>query len=105
MTKFTPGPWESRDNPYGHDVRAKNCGPWIASIATPVLENSNPNYPSPEACAANLALIVAAPDLYAAVKGIDEALCNGFETQESRMAGRKALIAARAALAKAEGAP
>lgn len=40
--------------------------------------------------------------LLAALKGLDEALCDGFETQAARMSGRKALIAARAAVGVAE---
>ena len=44
-------------------------------------------------------------DLLAALKAMDEALCEGFDTQAKRMAGRKALIAARAAIFKAEGNP
>ena len=43
-------------------------------------------------------------ELLAALKAMDETLCDGFETQAKRMAGRKALIAARAAIAKAGGA-
>lgn len=52
---------------------------------------------------ANCMLIAAAPDLLSALKAMDDALCAGFETRDARMAGRKALIAARAAIAKAEG--
>lgn len=42
-------------------------------------------------------------ELLAALKAMDEALCDGFDTQAARMANRKALIAARAAISKAEG--
>jgi hypothetical protein len=52
---------------------------------------------------ADAKMIAAAPDLLAALKAMDEALCAGFDTQAARMSGRKALIAARAAIAKAEG--
>lgn len=42
-------------------------------------------------------------DLLVALKAMDESLCCGYETPETRHAGRKALIAAHAAIAKAEG--
>lgn len=40
--------------------------------------------------------------LLVALKALDAALCDGFATQAARMSGRKALIAARAAVAMAE---
>lgn len=57
--------------------------------------------------AANADLIAAAPELLAALQGLDEAFCaiNEFSTKEERHSGRMALIAARAAIAKATGAP
>lgn len=45
----------------------------------------------------------AAPEMLKALKAMDDALCFGFDTQAGRMDGRKALIAARAVIAKAEG--
>ena len=52
---------------------------------------------------ANAHLMGAALDLLAALKAMEETLCDGFNTQAQRFAGRKALIAARAAIARAEG--
>lgn len=48
-------------------------------------------------------LIVAAPELLTALEGMDEAICAGHETREARDIGRRALIACRAAIAKAKG--
>ncbi|MQB09566.1 hypothetical protein DXT96_06815 [Agrobacterium sp. ICMP 6402] len=48
-------------------------------------------------------VFAAAPDLLAALKAMDEALCNGFDTKEHRASSRKALFDARTAIAKAEG--
>lgn len=39
-------------------------------------------------------------DAMAALRALDAALCDGFGTRANRMAGRKALIAARAIIAK-----
>lgn len=50
-----------------------------------------------------LATVLAERDsLLAALKSLDAALCDGFETQAARMSGRKALIAARTAVAVSE---
>ena len=53
-----------------------------------------------QAAAASAAKVQA--DLLSAIKAIDNALCDGFTTQQKRMSGRKALIAVRAAIAAAE---
>ena len=54
---------------------------------------------------ANGRLLWAAPDLLAALKLLDEAFCaDDYGTREGRNKGRAALVAARAAIAKAEGA-
>lgn len=52
---------------------------------------------------ANAKLMIAAPDLLAALKSMDEAYCNvsPVMTREDRIEGRKALTAARAAIKKA----
>lgn len=44
-------------------------------------------------------------DLIAALKAMDASLCDGFDTKDARHAGRKALIAARAAIRAAEHGP
>lgn len=100
----TPGPWqvrawsshasttvgiESTDRPGWFDVVAECSG--VGARFTREQED------------ANARLIAAAPELLAALKAMDTALCDGFDTQSTRMAGRKALIDARAAIAKAEG--
>jgi hypothetical protein len=51
---------------------------------------------------ANAHVVAAAPDLLAALQKLEAAITDGFDTQAQRMAGRQALIAARAALAKAQ---
>jgi len=55
---------------------------------------------------ANARLIAAAPDLLTSLIALDEAFCtiNEFSSREERHASRLALIAARAAVAKATGA-
>lgn len=45
----------------------------------------------------------AAPEMLAVLKMMDNAMCVGSESREDRMNGRKALIACRVAIAKAEG--
>ena len=52
---------------------------------------------------ANARLIAAAPDLLAALQGLDEAYCRAGTplTREERTEDRKRIIAARAAIAKA----
>lgn len=58
-----------------------------------------------ESAQKNAFLIAAAPDLLAALIGLDEAFCsiNEFSTKEERHDARLKLIAARAAIAKATG--
>lgn len=58
---------------------------------------------SKEELDANAALIAAAPCLYAALADLDDAFCSENRTKEDRFRSRQALIAARAALAKARG--
>ncbi len=93
-TKFTPGPWAKDKygqlkNPDGNPVDVWGCGLSIASRSTET--------------EANAALIAAAPDLYAALEELDEVFCTQADTRDERTRARKALIAARAALAKARG--
>jgi hypothetical protein len=94
-TKHTPGPWVARQSAHGPiDI--------FDSQERDVVTVYGGGVPS-EHKQANARLIAAAPELLDALKAMDAAICEGFETQAGRMAGRKALIAARAAIAKAEG--
>lgn len=102
--KHTPGPWawhESENSLIGlagvHII--KDWGSYEG------LSINDWDRLTEDECTANKLLIAAAPDMLDALKAMDAALCEGFETQSGRMAGRKALIAARAAIAKAEGLP
>jgi hypothetical protein len=92
-------------------------GPWVSfykdkykewHVGVPVSSGSMKLALFPDGCPTenpgpDCRLIAAAPDMLAALKAMDVALCDGFDTQSTRMAGRKAVIAARAAIAKAEG--
>lgn len=82
--KFTPGPWEARYI-VGDDVWEIGCGAGATTIA---------------ASHANAQLISAAPDLYTALR--DVLALVGWRGPERDIP--PALIAARAALSKAEGA-
>lgn len=98
----TPGPWQAiRDGKrelYEIGVKREIVGfRLVAQVHFGFHE------PTESQQHANARLIAAAPELLAALKAMDTALCDGFDTQAARMAGRKALIAARAAIAKAEG--
>lgn len=94
----TMGPWEVTDqngDPEG-SFRGVRRPTQINSLGKPYN-----TYVAQYCLPADALLIAAAPDLLEALKAMDAALCNGFDTQPARMAGRKALIAARAAIAKA----
>lgn len=99
----TPGPWTAERNDddecYSIGTRA-NVPVGQRSVC---LVHFGYDEPAESEQHANARLIAAAPELLAACKALDVALCNGFDTQDDRMAGRKALIAAREAVAKAEG--
>ena len=107
-TKFTPGPWQYRfktiKDDWGevrrHDGRlvAKCVFGWWTDDE---LNEHRKNKTDP--AAANASLIAAAPDLYAALKDLDDAFCGENRTKEDRFRSRQAIIAARAALAKARG--
>lgn len=82
--------------PWGAGTRTTRALPhWILD-AEP-MQNGNDE--------ANARLIAAAPDLLAALIGLDEAFCNinEYSTREERHGARLALIAARSAVAKATG--
>lgn len=97
MNKFTEGPWiHSKDDEHYHSVAA-GCGYHV---------NSDDDGFEIAGCIskANAMLIAAAPDLLEALILLDEAFCSDdYGTAGGRLAGRKALIAARAAIAKARG--
>jgi hypothetical protein len=104
--KHTPGPWRvvsftargSDDGCYvGISSEHHDC---LAEVVIRMKDES----PSLELLA-NAHLIAAAPDLLAALRGLDEALCRAGSplTKEERHEDRKRLIAARAAIATATG--
>jgi hypothetical protein len=107
-TKHTPGPWRVVIDDDGNPLSGRpsvqasdelDCGivHWDGFVQ-PYWRSARGD----KEIHANARLIAAAPELLAALKAMDAAICEGFETQAGRMAGRKALIAARAAIAKAE---
>jgi len=97
----TPGPWEIGDSAKGESSLMVYCND---SLGSRVADLSICGHGISTAQArANARLIAAAPELLAACKALDAALCDGFDTTQSRHAGRMALIAARAAITKAEG--
>lgn len=111
MNAHTPGPWTvgttvSGRNYNANIIYAPTADPKTASGIASV--NGIPMHRGVheiENCTslANARLIAAAPELLEACKALDAAFCDGFDTQAQRHAGRMALIAARAAIAKAEG--
>ena len=91
---------------------AHTPGPWSIGMYGILKRNENESvqrivdfYGQNDTDKANANLIAAAPDLLAALKEFDAAITEGglFETAPQRHRGRKALIAARAAIARAEG--
>lgn len=105
--KYTPGPWfvggfiQDEEDPDSHPE-------WIVQRETPKgeLNISAVIYmPRDEEHKANALLIAAAPELLEALQLLDEAYCNVGQSMSrcDRANGRKALIAARAAIAKALG--
>ena len=83
----TPGPWIDRDGVIGPEDDAGGMA-WIADTRTCVNER------------ANARLIAAAPDLYAALKTLIDALpSDEYMRAEGKEPG-PGLVAARAALAK-----
>jgi hypothetical protein len=96
--QHTPGPWTTWTPGLGpprvYTTRKTEL------IATPAYRR---NLDEEEA---NARLIAAAPELLEALKGLDEAYCRAGQplTKDERYEDRKRLIAARAAIAKAEAA-
>jgi hypothetical protein len=82
--------------PYAHPLIPR----LVALIATPAYRRN------PDEEEANARLIAAAPELLEALKGLDEAYLRAGQplTKDERYEDRKRLIAARAAIAKAEAA-
>ena len=106
MSGFTPGPWiqdhrKGSDGMYRTEVFSERHGGIATCEWTP---NNLGNGVTETYREANARLIAASPDLLDALKGLDDAFCaNDYATSEGRSVGRKALIAARSAIAKATG--
>jgi hypothetical protein len=90
MSKFTPGPWTPDiEWPYEASIRADGQH-IVAELSV---------HKGRKEAEANASLIAAAPDLLASLKG----LLAEYEFDEANPGRRKAFIAARLAVAKAEG--
>lgn len=98
----TPGPWKLDNEPAFHRNRV-----WTQDMRPIVNLCSMGTAPAdidPEA-QANACLIAAAPELLEALEGFDNWFSSfNPECQYDRMVGRKVIIAARTAIAKARGA-
>lgn len=104
--QHTPGPWASNGcgvtawTGPAHDDAGnrleKNCRCIAIAHPNPAADDGS--------MAANARLIASAPDLLIALEDFDNWFC-GFDPddQASRMAGRKVVIRAREAIAKARG--
>ena len=102
--KHTPGPWFIFGN--GHCVGGANTDPTtLAEHPTAGIAMCGMARREPAECEANARLIAAAPDLLAALQGLDEAYCRAGTalTRDERHEDRCRLIAARAAILKATG--
>lgn len=91
MTAQTPGPWTVMG---ADEVVAKDARRWISR---PHLEHEPGDAEFLVDCA-NARLIAAAPDLYAALDGLGEAVVEADNLDDGKI--RDALNAAKAALAK-----
>lgn len=97
-TKFTPGPWAY----YAGFIVTKALAGGVPIPVAHVV----PTTGGPEACAANVALMAAAPDLYAALDGLLEhyrQLVNCGDCGNSDPEEEDDVKAAASALAKARG--
>lgn len=97
--KHTPGPWEAcKPEEALHAVRRQIAHNPLGMIICDVGYGE-----TEEVNIANARLIAAAPDLLAALIGLDEAFCslNYNMTREERHDARLKVIAARAAVTKA----
>jgi hypothetical protein len=88
LNKFTPGPW------------SVDCGD-LEMDGQIVSRPLGSDRASPAERAANMLLIAAAPDLYAALEGIRSMCVPGMNWSDE--VGQMLLVKARAALAKARG--
>jgi hypothetical protein len=102
MSKHTPGPWAAEE--------AGRSGYWISTKGHPftivdsIDDECRHGAINGDNAGANARLIAAAPELLEALKLLDEAFCaDDYGTKEGRAKGRAALVATRAAIAKAEG--
>jgi hypothetical protein len=118
--KATPGPWTYDNDEENWHIQSEGDGTEIAIIYNsadfPCLDDAQDEESCDAECGANRALITSLPDLAAqlraqgellerameALKDLDNALCQGFDTKEDRNAARQALISARHALAEWE---
>lgn len=112
--KHTPGPWMVPH--FANDDVGCGCASVLAEqymgavaevfikVDLPLGEGGN-DCPPLEEAKANARLIAAAPELLAALVALDEAFCSNNDTRQERHQSRLALIAARAAIAKATGEP
>lgn len=104
--RFTPGPWLSA-GPVGYSTGILAEGGWIALAYG---QDTNPQ------CADNVALITAAPEMYAALKLAESFIADESATREQSClpepnedeegyleSASTALDTVRAAIAKAEG--
>lgn len=100
MHKFTPGPWEVVD------ADDETPSHYICPVASNGYGHTGDRYMRAGGCIDihDARLIAAAPELLVALIALDEAFCSNNDTREERHKSRLALIAARAAIAKATGA-
>lgn len=102
----TPGPWALNEvrTSCGRAFRIGSGEMLSAGKGCCIIYDDYPGAQDNER-SANARLISVAPDLYEALKALDDAYCvvGPDMTRDQRDQGRKALIAARAAIAKAEG--
>jgi len=101
-TKFTPGPWKAVIHSWG-EAGVYSSDDRIAGLDVRHVATEETQDTFTELMEANAAIMAASPDLYAALKDLDDAFCSENRTKEDRLRSRQALIAARAALAKARG--
>ena len=106
MSAHTPGPWYWDAKVWDYD-KAQDA-PWLVKNETETVLTGHINCESE----ANARLIAAAPELLESLKLMDEAYCNACNasnacsamSQKDWVHGRKAMVAARQAMAKATGA-
>lgn len=109
MSKHTPGPWRADladigGQVFGFSIVAEHGTHWHPVAYQSTYQHTNSECYEPAERKANARLIAAAPELLEALKLLDEAFCaDDYGTKEGREKGRAALVATRAAIAKAEG--